>query len=141
MVAVLPRRAATLSIAPFTFLLGCLAVEGLYLLGGHPRQRGFVPSPKILGRNVTLRDLLQIGIDIRRRYVAQNAIFIDVLKQFLSRQFLAGPHYLGGPAILYPELPRLTALAFEMEFQLSPFHFDVVVLESSQPVALVVLGE
>lgn len=53
---------------------------------------------------------------------------------------MVGPHDLGGPAILYPELPRLAALAFEMEFELSPFHFDVVVLESSQPVALVVLG-
>ena len=42
--------------------------------------------------------------------------------------------------VLYPELPRLAALAFEMEFELSPFHFDVVVLESSQPVAALAPG-
>ena len=68
------------------------------------------------------------------------AVLVEILEQVLPGQVLAGLDDLGDATVLDLELPRLAALALELEAQLAAVHLDMRVAQRRQAVALVLLG-
>jgi len=90
MVAVLPSRAATRSIAWVTFFLARAAVSAFQLRQPHGRQDRAGPGAEILGGDVGPADLFQVAVDVSGGDILALACMIEILKQVLAGQFLAG---------------------------------------------------
>ncbi len=73
------------------------------------------PSAEVLRRELLTRDLAEIFVYVLRGNVAGFAGFVDVCKQFLTRQILATPNNARELAILQCDLVRFAALALERE--------------------------
>jgi hypothetical protein len=69
----------------------CGVVEALNFAQGYGCQHRSCPGSEILCRDIFSGDCLEILVHVARRDVLAIALFIDVLKQFLSRELLTGP--------------------------------------------------
>src|SRR5712672_2783379 len=122
-----------------TFCL-CGTVEALQLPECHRCQDCSGPSAKVFRGDIPTGNLPQIIIYIIRGDVLWLTHFVKVLKQFLTRQLLAGPDNLCDAAILDAQRPSLAAFALELEPDLRTLDRCMAIFECRQTVAVVLLG-
>jgi hypothetical protein len=119
---------------------GRLGVEALELAERQRRQHGPRPGAEILGREGLARDLLQIGVHVRRIDLLPLPIVVDVLEEVLAGELLAGAHDARQPAITQRRAVPLAALAAIFEDDLCAREVDVAVAHGGKPVAAILAG-
>jgi hypothetical protein len=90
-----------------------LRVERLELLKCHGGQHSTSPGAEVLGSKLLPGDLAQIIVDVCRTNVPNHTVAIDVLKQFLTRQFLTPSHDTSQATVLKINLVSNAALTLE----------------------------
>ena len=81
----------------------CGVVEALKFAQGHGRQHRACPGSEVLCGDIFSGDCLEILVYVGRRDVLAITLLIDVLKQLLSGEFLAGLDDLGDAPVSYAQ--------------------------------------
>jgi hypothetical protein len=119
---------------------GGFAIEALEFAERQRCQHRSRPGAEVLGRERLSRDLLQIGVDVRRIDRLPFAFLVDVLKEMLARDLLARAHDPRQPSVAQRDAVLPAALAAVFEDELRARKVDVAVAHGGKPVAAVLAG-
>jgi hypothetical protein len=140
MVGVLPRRDATRSIAARRFFSPSRRCRTPRVRGVPERRDSCPPCAEVLGGDILPGDLLKVFIDVGGRNVLQVSLIVDILKEFLTRQLLAGLYDFGDSPIFYGHRPFLSAFAGELKPELGTVDGNVPISQRRQAIAVILPG-
>jgi hypothetical protein len=131
-----PRRGLVDGTHHVLLRLGCRqrGAHAAQRLGG---EHGAGERAKILGRDLAIRDLAQVFVDVAGVDLAARALFVEVLEQLLSGQLLAALHDPRDAAVGDTYTDRDAALAAELEDQLGAMNLHVPAAQRGEAVGLV----
>jgi len=101
------------------------------------REQAPGPGPEVLGREVPLRRVAQVGVHVRRPYRAPPPALAEILEELLAGELLRAAHDAGHARVVQLDRLLLAALAAEAQPQRGAREARVPVAQGRQAVRVV----